>query len=145
MNKIINSTIKFLEFDILKFTVFKAINLTAAAFLTDITMAEINDNKDLLEAFKITCATFDVGEEYLELLLDLISESPFRIFKWSTPNPKINIETFDILGEFDSSRLELIADMTGYSRKILRQIIAIWMNSYNLVSNNKHVFETLGN
>lgn len=54
------------------------------------------------------------------------------------------METFDILGEFDSSRLELIADMTGYSRKVLRQIIAIWINSYSLVSNNKHIFETLG-
>lgn len=34
--------------------------------------------------------------------------------------------------------------MTGYSRKDLRQIIAVWMNSYRLISNNKHVFETLG-
>lgn len=108
------------------------------------TMKEINENKTLLEAYKITWLTFDIGEEYLEIIFDIISQSPFRLFKCSTPNPKINMETLDILGEFDSSRLELIADMTGYSRKVLRQIIAVWMNSYRLISNNKHIFETLG-
>lgn len=118
--------------------------LTASAYLTDLTMTEINENKTLLEAFKITWMILEIGEEYLELFLDIISQSPFRIFKWSTPNPKINPETFEILAEFDSSRLELLADMTGYSRKDLRLIIAVWMDSYRLISNNKHVFETLG-
>ena len=122
----------------------KALVQIASSFLTDITMSEMKTNNSLFEAFKLTSTILGIGPEYLELFLDIISQSPFRIFKWSTPNPKINIKTFEILGEFDSSRLELLSDITGYNRKDLRQVIAVWMNSFNLISNNKHVFETLG-
>ena len=83
-------------------------------------MKEINENSTLLEAFKITCVILEIGEKFLELFLDIISQSSFRIFKCSTPNPKINMETFEILGEFDSSRLELLADMIGYQKELIK-------------------------
>ena len=122
----------------------KAFWQIAIAFITDVTISEIKSNNNLLSAFKLTSTILGVGHEYLELFLDLISQSPFRLFSWSTPNPKINLKTYEILAEFDSSRLELIADATGYSRKDLKQVIAVWIDSFNLISNNKHVFETLG-
>ena len=133
-----------MELNSTKLNCLKALIQIASSFLTDITMSEIKANNSLFEAFKLTSTILGISPEYLELFLDIISQSPFRIFKWSTPNPKINLKTFEILGEFDSSRLELLSDITGYNRKHLRQVIAVWMNSFNLISNNKHVFETLG-
>ena len=133
-----------MELNSTKLDCLKALVQIALSFLTDITMSEIKANNSLFEAFKLTSTILGISLEHLELFLDIISQSPFRIFKWSTPNPKINLKTFEILGEFDSSRLELLSDITGYNRRNLRQVIAVWMNSFNLISNNKHVFETLG-
>ena len=47
-------------------------------------------------AFKLTSTILGVGHEYLELFLDLISQSPFRLFSWSTPNPKIVLKIWYI-------------------------------------------------
>ena len=133
-----------MELNATKLNNFKALWLTATLYITDITMTEVKETRKLFDAFKLTSSILGIGHEMLEFFIDLISQSPFRIFKWSTPNPKINLDTFEILGEFDSSRLELLTDLTKYSRKDLRQVIAVWINSYNLISNNKHISETLG-
>ena len=133
-----------MEFNTTKLKWFQALWQIATSFITDVPMIKIKETPDLYEAFKLTSTILGIGPEYLELFLDIISQSPFRLFNWSTPNPKINIKNFEILGEFDSSRLELLSDITGYSRTDLRKVIAVWMNSFNLISNNKHVFNTLG-
>ena len=133
-----------MELNSTKLNWFKALWQIATSFITDVSMTEIKTNANLFEDFKLTSTILGIGPEYLELFLDIITQSPFRLFNWSTPNPKINLKNFEILGEFDSSRLELLSDITGYSRKDLRQIIAVWMNSFNLISNNKHIFNTLG-
>ena len=43
-------------------------------------MIKIKETPDLFEAFKLTSTIFGIGPEYLELFLDIISQSPFRIF-----------------------------------------------------------------
>ena len=130
-----------MHFFIDKFNWFKNLWTIASAYILDITMTEIRKDPKFQNAFKATWQILDIGEEHLEFLLDLISQTPYRIFKWSTPNPKINMDTLDILGEFDTSRLEMLSDLMNYSRKDLRQIIAIWINSFNFLPNNKQMIE----
>ena len=112
--------------------------------MLDVTTKEIKQDQKLQTAFKITCLFLEIGEEHLDLFLDIVSQNPFRIFKCLTPNPKINTDTMDIFGEFDTSRLEMISDLIGYSRKELRQVIAIWINNFSFLSNSKYISETLG-
>lgn len=134
-----------MELNVTKVNCITALTCTAMMHMTDTTMTEVKENSRLLEVFKLTASVLGIGHEVLEFFIDLISQSPYRIFKCLTPNPKINLEMVEILAEFDSSRLEMLADVTKYPRKGLRQVIAVWINSYNLISDNKHIFETLGN
>ena len=133
-----------MELNAAKLKWFKAYWQIATLFIMDIPMTKIKETPDYFDAFKLTSTILGIDPEYLELFLDIISRSPFRLFNWSTPNPNINLNTFEIDGKFDNSRLKLLSGITGYSLKNLRKVIAVWIDSFNLTSNNKQVFNTLG-
>ena len=71
-------------------------------------MDEIKTNPDLLEKFKLASQILGIGEEQLEFLLDLISGSPYRLFKIKTEN--FNLSEFEerTFENVDYSRFETI-------------------------------------
>ena len=116
----------------------------ATSFLTDYPIKEIRSNKDLYKKFILTSKLLGVEEEQLEFLLDLISGSPYRLFKIIDSNADFSNLTDNFFDKFDKSRFEIIRLILGWKDDTLQKLYRIWCNSYKLLCNDKTIKNTFG-
>lgn len=71
-------------------------------------MDDIKTDPDLFEKFKLSSQILGIGEEQLEFLLDLISGSPYRLFKVKSENLNLSDLAERTFENADYSRFEMI-------------------------------------
>jgi hypothetical protein len=144
VQNIINQTCDFLEFKTEKKNYFNSLCIVVTSFVVDMPMKNLDDNPDLQTASKMVSMLLEIDEDYLEFILDVFSGNPYRIFKCLSANPKINLETLDITGDFSPSRHGLIADVLNTNKKQVKKFCAIWIHSYDLVYKGEQFIRKLG-
>lgn len=141
---IVNQTFEFLEFKTEKKNYFNSLAIVVTSFVVDMPMKDLDDNPDLQTAAKMVSLLLEIDEDYLEFILDVFSGNPYRIFKCLSANPKVDLETLDITGDFLTSRLGLIADVLNTNKKQVKKFSAIWIHSYDLVYRGEQSIQKLG-
>ena len=63
----------------------------------------------------------EISESHLELLLDIISGSPLRIFKLKESESERDFKKFNFATD-NEARLNTLCDITGYKRKELQKV-----------------------
>ena len=107
-------------------------------------MDEIKTDPDLLEKFKLASQILGIGEEQLEFLLDLISGSPYRLFKIKTENFNLSDLTERTFENADYSRFEMIWTVLGWKRNTLEKLYSLWLKSYKLICSEEIIEKTFG-
>ena len=78
----------------------------------------------------ITADFFNIDEDNLSFLLDLIAGEPQRLFKCSKQNAKINRQEIIIQAEFDVQRMSKVADILKTRRMTCRKLAILWIYSH---------------
>lgn len=105
----------------------------STAFLTDVSMEEIRKAHTLQKYFRSVSEILGIAEEHLEFLLDLISGSPFRLFKIKNSDLVFNQKKNKIIEAIDQSRLNMINRILGLKSAKVNVIASQWINSYKLI------------
>ena len=107
-------------------------------------MDDIKTDPDLFEKFKLSSQILGIGEEQLEFLLDLISGSPYRLFKVKSENLNLNDLAERTLENADYSRFEMIWTVLGWKRNTLEKLYSLWLKSYELICSDEVINRTFG-
>ena len=105
-------------------------------------MDDIRKSQTLQKNFRYVSEVLGIGEDNLEFLLDLISGSPFRLFKVKNPDLSTEQKNKDIIEDADQSRLNMLNMILGYKSAKVSQIGSIWLNSHKLICNDEEVAKT---
>ena len=108
-------------------------------------MEEIRKAHNLQKYFRSVSEVLGIGEEHLEFLLDLISGSPFRLFKIKNSDLNFDQKNKNIIEAVDQSRLNMINRILGFKSTKVNQIASQWLNSYKLIWNDEEISNTFGN
>lgn len=140
--EIVNFTVEFLELNKDSSEYLQALWTVATSFLTDYPIKKMRSNTDLYKKFILTSKLLGVEEEQLEFLLDLISGSPYRLFKVIDSNADFTELTSNFFDKFDKSRFEIIRLILGWKDNTLQKLYSIWCNSYKLVCSDETIKNT---
>ena len=144
VEKIVDKTLDFLDFKMEKRNYFKSLCYVITSFVTNMPVKEVDDLMEYQISFKMTSSLLDIDEDHLEFILDILSGNPYRIFKCLSPNPRIDLKTFEIVADFIPSRLGLIADILNCKKKQVKKISAVWINAHDLVHRGETNIKSLG-
>ena len=105
-------------------------------------MDDIRKSQTLQKNFRYVSEVLGTGEDNLEFLLDLISGSPFKLFKVKNSDLSTEKKNKDIIEDADQSRLNMLNMILGYKSAKVSQIGSIWLNSHKLICNDEEVAKT---
>ena len=93
--------------------------------------------------FRLTSEILGITDTQLEFLLDLASESPFRLFK-VIPSELNYFQFKNIIEDADQFRINAISSIIGWGISQVNQIGSLWLNNSKLLWNNEEITKSFG-
>ena len=148
-------TFKTLKFSKNKSNILKSICSLVVWFITNISINRIEQHNNLTLCFKKVADFLDITEDQLELIMDILSGNPYRIFKatgsvsdsdkkqstGSTPlTRRSSVKTTQYVSSgylFLKSRILTLWDMIKCEKAPLEHFGSIWIKSFEQVFRGK--------
>jgi hypothetical protein len=91
---------------------------------------DYDSDEQFSKQMKLAGEFLDIEETPLQLLFDIGSSDPVKIFKCNSVDPKINIGDLSTTSEFDIQRISKIADILEISKTDTKKLACGWIFNY---------------
>ena len=119
--------------------------INAAMILTHDILEDDDDltNKTYLYSCDRISTFFEINAEQLHTIIDILTSNPYLIFDFEDTLPEINIDTLQVKGKFNESRLVLLCEALRLSIREVRELSAIWLYNQELLTKGERYLEKI--
>ena len=118
------------------------LSISTASFV-GISKHDLKYKNILQRDFRLTSDILGITDIQLEFLLDLTSESPFRLFKVFSSKLS-NFQSKSIIEDADQFRMNTISSIIEWNQSQVNQIGSLWLNNCKLLWSNEEITKSFG-